>query len=107
LPEADLRIYSTWFERTGFQGGLNWYRATATGGSELRAWSGKTLDQPALFLSGAADWGTYQSPGALARMGQRACTDFRGVHLVPGAGHWVQQEQPDATVRLVLDFLAS
>ena len=38
-------------------------------------------------------------------MRDRACTDFRGVHLVEGAGHWVQQEQPEETVRLLREFL--
>jgi pimeloyl-ACP methyl ester carboxylesterase len=38
-------------------------------------------------------------------MQHSACTDFRGCHLIPGAGHWVQQEQPERTAELLLDFL--
>ena len=52
-------------------------------------------------------WGSYQNPGTLERMQEQACTDMRGVHMVEGAGHWVQQEQPEETSRLLLDFLAS
>ena len=48
-----------------------------------------------MFISGKSDWGVYQSPGALERMQTSACTDMRGVHLLDGAGHWVQQEQPE------------
>ena len=47
------------------------------------------------YIAGAADWGIYQSPGAFERMQREVCTDMIGVHLLPGAGHWVQQEQPE------------
>jgi pimeloyl-ACP methyl ester carboxylesterase len=60
---------------------------------------------PSLFIAGAADWGVYQKPGEFERMQRQACTRMRGCHLVPGAGHWVQQEQPEAVTRLLLDFL--
>ena len=60
-----------------------------------------------MFIAGQSDWGTYQKPGELERMQESVCTDFRGVHLVDGAGHWVQQEQPDKVVELLIDFLNS
>jgi pimeloyl-ACP methyl ester carboxylesterase len=60
---------------------------------------------PACFISGAADWGVYQRPGAAERMRQQACTRMSGFHLVPGAGHWVQQERSGEVVRLLLQFL--
>ena len=105
LPDRDLAVYAAEYERTGFQGGLNHYRSGAIGLAEQQLFSGRTIDQPATFISGASDWGVYQSPGALERMRDEVCTDFRGVHLVEGAGHWVQQEQPSETVRLLLAFL--
>ena len=40
-------------------------------------------------------------------MHDHACTDLRGIHLVEGAGHWVQQEQPEATAQLLLEFLGA
>ena len=58
-----------------------------------------------MFIAGAADWGVYQKPGEFERMQTVVCTDFRGAHLVPGAGHWVQQEQPERTAELLIDFL--
>ena len=47
----------------------------------------------------------HQKPGAFEAMQAGACRDLRGVHLLPGAGHWVQQEQAGAVNRLLLDFL--
>ena len=107
LTDSELSVYVNEFGRTGFQGGLNSYRmgATGIGAAELQLYAGKTIDQPSLFISGASDWGTYQNPGALDRMQDTACTDMRGVHIVEGAGHWVQQEQPQITAKLILEFL--
>ncbi len=67
--------------------------------------AGRKIDVPALFIAGAADWGAFQAPGAFAALGTRACSRFRGAHRVEGAGHWVQQEQPEAVVELLLNFL--
>ena len=106
LPDTELTVFAEEFERTGFQGGLNWYRASGLGRDEMERFAGRTIDQPSLFIAGASDWGTHQSPGRLDRMKQRVCTDLRGVHLVDGAGHWVQQERPAETTALIVDFLA-
>jgi pimeloyl-ACP methyl ester carboxylesterase len=107
LPEEELRVYSAEYARTGFQGGLHWYRCQTGGGNteERRLFSGRRIEVPSLFIAGAADWGIHQVPGALRRMQAEACTRMLGCHLVPGAGHWVQQEQPDAVTRHLLDFL--
>lgn len=105
LPDDELRVYTEEYRRTGFQGGLNWYRSGEIGAAEQELFADRTIDQPSIFISGASDWGSYQSPGALERMQDRACTDMRGVHMVDGAGHWVQQEQPEETCRLLIEFL--
>ena len=109
LPDDDLRVYTAEYERTGFQGGLQNYRVSTdpASASELRLFSGRTIDVPAWFIAGASDWGVYQRPGALEAMQSAACSDFRGVHLVPGAGHWVQQEQPDAVNALLVRALTA
>ena len=104
LPENELRVYSTEYERTGFQGGLQWYRARTQGlyDAELQLFSGRTIDVPSIFIAGKSDWGTYQRPGNFERMQQSACTRMLGCHLVDGAGHWVQQEQPERVSELLL-----
>lgn len=107
LPDEELRVYSSEYRRNGFQGGLNWYCRGTTGmdTAELQLYSGRSIDIPAMFIAGSSDWGVYQNPGALERMQETACADFKACHLIEGAGHWVQQEQPDQVVRLLLDFL--
>ena len=72
---------------------------------ELQTWSGRTIDVPSAFISGKQDWGTYQRPGVYEAMQSKACTNMIGCHLVDGAGHWVQQEQPGEVSRLLVQFL--
>jgi pimeloyl-ACP methyl ester carboxylesterase len=107
LPEPELAVYSAEYGRTGFQGGLNWYRTRTVGryDAELEVFSGRTIDQPSCFISGKSDWGVFQTPGAFEQMQTKACTRMLACHLVDGAGHWVQQEQPEVVCRLLLDFL--
>jgi len=109
LPDDQLRVYSTAFARTGFQGGLQWYRCMTSGWntSELQLFSGRTVDVPTCFIAGRSDWGVYQKPGDFERMQDSACTRMLGCHLVSGAGHWVQQEQPVQVAELLLEFLQS
>ena len=107
LPDRELSVYRTEFSRTGFQGALQWYRnlTDARLAADLEIWSGRTIDVPACFIAGTNDWGIHQRPGHLDRMRNQACTRMSGVHLVSGAGHWVQQEQPGKVARLLLGFL--
>jgi pimeloyl-ACP methyl ester carboxylesterase len=107
LTDEELGVYSSEYARTGFQGGLQWYRCRTVGKfeAELEMFSGRTIDVPSLFIAGRSDWGVHQAPGVLEKMQTSVCTQMRGCHLVDGAGHWVQQEQPEAVTRLLLDFL--
>jgi pimeloyl-ACP methyl ester carboxylesterase len=107
LTEAELSVYADAFARTGFQGGLNWYRCRTDPAiaAELTLFAGRTIDVPSCFIAGASDWGIHQTPGALESMQRRACTAILGCHIVEGAGHWVQQEQPEAVSALILRFL--
>jgi pimeloyl-ACP methyl ester carboxylesterase len=107
LPDRELAFYSAEYARTGFQGGLQWYRCGTSGAftAELQTWSGRAIDVPSCFISGRQDWGTYQRPGVFEAMQSTACRNMIGCHLVDGAGHWVQQEQPAEVSRLLLQFL--
>jgi pimeloyl-ACP methyl ester carboxylesterase len=109
LPEPELAVYTSAFATTGFQGGLNWYRARfeADVTADERLYANRTIDVPALFVAGRSDWGVYQVPGAYERMQTTACKDFRGSHLIAGAGHWVMQERPAEVTAATLAFLQS
>lgn len=107
LPDAELAIYSAEYARTGFQGGLDWYRCGIDRRhvDTLRLFGGKTIDIPSCFIAGRSDWGVYQMPGAFEKMQHSVCTQMLGCHLIDGAGHWVQQEQPVAVLQHLLHFL--
>ncbi|XXH02354.1 hypothetical protein Hte_008727 [Hypoxylon texense] len=112
LSPEDLRVYCGEWARTGFQGALNWYRAqtasTPQSARDMLLFAGHRVEVPCAFVSGRQDWGNYQQPGALEsyedpRTVKEGC--YRGAELVDGAGHWVQQEQPDVVVKAILAFL--
>lgn len=107
LMEDDVEVYAGEYGRTGFQGGLNGYRRGADSklNAELQLFAGRTIDVPSCFISGKSDWGVYQTPGAVDKMRNSACTNMTGFHLIEGAGHWVQQEKPEEVSQLLLQFL--
>ena len=107
LTERELAVYSAEFGRTGFQGGLQWYRCATSAryAAELQIFSGRSIDVPSCYIAGKSDWGIYQKPGDFEKMQNAACTRLLGCHLVDGAGHWVQQEQPQAVSALLTAFL--
>jgi len=110
LTEAEVGVYATEYARTGFTGALQGYRVRRGSDpktlAELRTFAGRTIDVPACFIAGKSDWGSYQTPGVFEAMQTpRVCTQWRGAYLVDGAGHWVQQEQPDAVSKLLIQFV--
>ena len=109
FTDEDVAVYASEYGRTGFQGALQGYRRglEPRNNTELLTFSGRTIDVPSIFISGKSDWGVYQNPGTVDIMRTKACTKMEGVHLVEGAGHWIQQEQPEETSRLLIAFLAS
>ncbi len=107
LTPAELAVYAEEYARTGFQGALQGYRVRMDGSlaHDLALFAGRHVEVPAQFISGRQDWGPFQSPGALARMQTVACSRMEACDLLDGAGHWVQQEQPDPVAELLTAFL--
>ena len=108
LTDVELEIYAREYRRTGFQGGLQWYRCATSGAQNaaLSAYERGRIEIPACFIAGASDWGVNQRPGAFDAMQDNACANMVACHLIDGAGHWVQQEQPEMVTKLLLEFLS-
>ena len=102
FTEADVDFYTREFARTGFAGGLNWYRNIDRNWELMAPVADRRVEQPAFFLTGERDPVRRFMP-AEAMHGW--VTDLREEAVVPGAGHWVQQEQPEAVNASLLDFL--
>jgi pimeloyl-ACP methyl ester carboxylesterase len=109
LTDDEVNVYVTEYARTQFTGALQGYRVRRGSDpksvAEMQTFAGRTIDVPSMYIAGQSDWGTYQTPGAAESQQNRACTRMVGFHLVNGAGHWVQQEQPEEVVRLLREFL--
>ncbi len=109
LTDAEVGVYVTEYGRTGFNGALQGYRVRRGSDpksvAELQTFAGRTIDVPSIYIAGKSDWGVYQTPGAVENMQKSACTNMVGFHLLDGAGHWVQQEQPEPVTRLLIGFL--
>ncbi|MBD2387554.1 alpha/beta fold hydrolase [Cylindrospermum sp. FACHB-282] len=105
LTEQDIDFFTSEFERTGFRGGLNWYR------NMDRIWelnpflSGAKIRQPTLFVAGEADAVITMYREAFDTLEQNV-PNLRQKVLLPGAGHWVQQERPVEVNKLLIEFLA-
>jgi pimeloyl-ACP methyl ester carboxylesterase len=110
LSEEDLAVYVDEFERTGFRGGLNWYRNFDRNWELLAPFADLRITVPALFVGGLRDAVVSgpelagESPGV--KMLPSFCDDLRGKVLIEGAGHWNQQEAPAETNAALLEFLA-
>jgi pimeloyl-ACP methyl ester carboxylesterase len=102
LSEPELAVYVEAFERTGFTGGLNWYRNIDRNWELTAPVAERRVEQPALFLTGERDPVSRFMPAEAMR---GRVSDLRAEVVVPGAGHWVQQEEPEAVNAALLDFL--
>src|SRR6478672_11794012 len=104
LGEDELAVYVDAFERTGFTGGLNWYRNIDRNWELSESVTDRHVVQPAFFLTGELDPVRQFMPAAAM---QGWVDDLRAEIVVPGAGHWVQQQTPDVVNAALLEFLAS
>ncbi|MEY2469697.1 MAG: hypothetical protein QOF21_2395, partial [Actinomycetota bacterium] len=102
LTPADLDTYVRAFEESTFTGGLNWYRNSDRNWELSVDWADRPIDQPALFIGGDRD--PVLRFTSLDNL-KEAVPGLRGQHVLPGCGHWTQQERPAEVNRLLLDFL--
>jgi pimeloyl-ACP methyl ester carboxylesterase len=102
----DLAYATTEFRRTGFRGGLNWYRALRSGPELLAPWRGAPIRQPSLFIAGDRD-DVMRMPASAAAVARfdRSLPGLRGSHILAGAGHWVQRERAAEVSALLIEFL--
>jgi pimeloyl-ACP methyl ester carboxylesterase len=108
LTQADVDFYTEQFTRTGFRGGLNWYRNIDRNWELLAAFDGVAVTPPALFIAGDRD-PVMRFPGMdrhLADLPQRV-PNLRRSLMLPGCGHWTQQERAAEVNAAMLDFLKS
>ena len=101
LSEAELDHYATEFERTGFTGGINWYRNFDRNWELTPQLDGAKVQVPSMFIGGALDPVLMMSPPSVQ---EGWLTDHRGDVLVDDAGHWVQQEKPAEVNAALIDF---
>ncbi|MEY4882214.1 MAG: hypothetical protein RIS34_68 [Pseudomonadota bacterium] len=106
LGPDDLAYYTGEFKRTGFRGGLNWYRNLKRSWELLAPWRGCVIHQPSLFIAGAKD-GVLKFPASQSQIAHypRTLPGLRGCHILEGAGHWIQNERAAAVNTLLLAFL--
>jgi pimeloyl-ACP methyl ester carboxylesterase len=92
------------FERTGFTGGLNWYRNIDRNWDLTEASAERRVEQPAFFLTGELDPVRGFMP---AEAMDGWVTDLRASIVVAGAGHWVQQQAPETVNAALIEFLGA
>ena len=106
LTEADLDFFAGEFKRAGFRGGVNWYRNTDRNWEMTPFLDGAKLRQPAVFAAGSEDCVGKMYPGVFEMAGTFT-PNLKRKLIIPGAGHWTQQERPAEVNQLLIDFLKS
>ena len=104
MSEEDLKIYVDAFTAKGFHGPVNWYRNLDRNWEQLAFVQGRKMEVPALFMVGEVDPVRGYSGSGEKELPDWV-PDLRGQVVVPGAGHWLQQERPEAVNAALLDFL--
>jgi pimeloyl-ACP methyl ester carboxylesterase len=105
LTEADLAVFVHEYQRTGFRGGLNWYRNIDPNWELMAPWQDATIQQPALFVAGAGDGVIRGMSKAVDRL-PMSVPGLKRKLIIEGAGHWIQQERPAEVNAALIEFLA-
>ncbi len=104
LTQEDLDYYTAEFQRAGFRGGINRYRNFDRNWETTPELAGAKVQQPALFITGDLDGVIAMNPAGIETMKQ-IVPRLTKVVMIPGVGHWTQQEAPEATNAALLEFL--
>ena len=106
-PE-DLAVYVTEFQRGGVRGGLNWYRNIDRNWELLAPWAGAKVTVPALYMTGDRDLVlSFRGMDQLLPALKRFVPELRQTIILPGCGHWTQQERAGEVNTAMLQFLKS
>jgi pimeloyl-ACP methyl ester carboxylesterase len=106
LTQDDVAFYAAEFKRTGLRGGLNWYRNIDRNWELLAPWADAKIQVPALYIAGDRDL-VVRFPGMdrLLPALSKFVPNLRASIMLPGCGHWTQQERPDEVNAAMIDFL--
>jgi pimeloyl-ACP methyl ester carboxylesterase len=104
LSEADVDFYVNEFKRTGFAGGLNWYRTLDRTWELMAAYKDARVMPPALYIAGDRDLVLVRWKAAVDHLLQTV-PNLKKAVILPGCGHWTQQERPEAVNAELITFL--
>jgi pimeloyl-ACP methyl ester carboxylesterase len=107
LTEHDLDTFVAAYERTGFRGGLSWYRNMSRNWELTAPWQGVNIEQPALFIAGSRDPVNFGRRGVQAMANMEVAVPRLQKVILDGAGHWIQQERPREVNEALITFLTS
>jgi pimeloyl-ACP methyl ester carboxylesterase len=110
LTDPECEVYGQEYTRSGWTGALHEYRHRRNNSyaptiAEQLTFSGRTIDVPSQVIAGKEDWGANRTVGGPMNIGKTGYTQFKGVHMVEGAGHWAHEEQPEQVSELLTGFL--
>lgn len=106
MTDEDLDAYADAFAKGSFHGPLNWYRNWDKNEEQARAYGDQKIRQPAGLVLGDREIVLAMFPGCVEAQ-REMCLDLRMERIIPGAGHWIQQERPAETTAALLEFLAT
>jgi pimeloyl-ACP methyl ester carboxylesterase len=106
LTEADLDYFTAEFEHAGFRGGLNWYRNLDRTWALMGAFGGLKVTVPAMFVAGDRDGVIAMNP-RFAEALKASVPNLKETVMLPGVGHWTQQERPAAVNEAMIRFIRS
>jgi pimeloyl-ACP methyl ester carboxylesterase len=106
LADADLDFYVQQFKHSGFRGGLNWYRNIDRNWELMAPYAGAAVTVPALYMAGDLDLVVSfpRMKEVIADLA-RYIPQLRGTIMLPGCGHWTQQERASEVNKALIEFL--